>query len=133
MKILLDTHILLWIAYEEEKLSSKVRALLTDENNEVYISVISVWEINLKYAIGKLELKDQSPSDFFHGFNAYFNCPFLDLKAEEIIDYHTFKVFHHKGPFDRMLIWQAIQNDMLFVSNDEHIFKYTDCGLKVIW
>ena len=114
MKYLLDTHTLLWIAYNQKKLSEKVSTILLDSQHEFFISVVSVWEINVKFSIGKLDLNEKMPKDLFVGFDTFFNCTYLDLNLADTISFHNLRSFHHKDPFDRMLIWQAIQNNLTF-------------------
>ncbi len=63
MKYLLDTHVFLWTLFDDNKLSDKVKNVLTDGNNEIYVSIISYWEISLKYALEKLTLSGISPDD----------------------------------------------------------------------
>jgi PIN domain nuclease of toxin-antitoxin system len=133
MKFLLDTHTLLWIAYNQQKLSKKVTTILLESQNEFFISVVSVWEINIKFSKGKLSLNDKTPKDLLDGFDAFFKCTYLDLNMKDTLTFYKLKEMHHKDPFDRMMIWQAIQNKFTFITDDENIHKYTDCGLKVIW
>ncbi|MBK9257913.1 MAG: type II toxin-antitoxin system VapC family toxin [Saprospiraceae bacterium] len=133
MKYLIDTHTLLWIAYNQKKLSEKVSTILLDSQHEFFISVVSVWEINVKFSIGKLDLNEKTPKDLFVGFDTFFNCTYLDLNLADTISFHNLTSFHHKDPFDRMLIWQAIQNNLTFITDDEQIHQYKDCGLNVIW
>ena len=133
MRYLLDTHPLLWIAYDQHKLSKEVVAILQNTNNEFLISAVSVWEINIKFSIGKLTLKEQTPKDLFDGFTTFFRCSYLDLNLNDTLNFYKLKTFHHRDPFDRMMVWQAIQNNLTFITDDEQIHKYTDCGLKVVW
>ncbi|MBK7636643.1 MAG: type II toxin-antitoxin system VapC family toxin [Saprospiraceae bacterium] len=133
MRYLLDTHTLLWIAYDQHKLSKEVVAILQNTNNEFLISAVSVWEINIKFSIGKLTLKEQTPKDLFDGFTTFFRCSYLDLNLNDTLNFYNLKTFHHRDPFDRMMVWQAIQNNLTFITDDEQIHKYTDCGLKVVW
>jgi PIN domain nuclease of toxin-antitoxin system len=133
MRYLLDTHTLLWIAYNEQKISKKVNSILLDGSNELFISAVSVWEVNIKFSIGKLVLKEKTPKDLFDGFDSFFKCNYLDLNVKNALTLYKLKSFHHKDPFDRMLIWQAIQNNLTFITDDEKIHKYTDCGLNVMW
>ncbi|MBK9566503.1 MAG: type II toxin-antitoxin system VapC family toxin [Saprospiraceae bacterium] len=133
MRYLLDTHTLLWIAYDQHKLSKEVVAILQNTNNEFLISAVSVWEINIKFSIGKLTLKEQTPKDLFDGFTTFFRCSYLDLNLNDTLNFYKLKTFHHRDPFDRMMVWQAIQNNLTFITDDEQIHKYTDCGLKVVW
>jgi PIN domain nuclease of toxin-antitoxin system len=133
MKYLLYTHTLLWIAYNQQKLSKKVNTILLDKSNELFISVVSVWEVNIKFSKGNLILNDKTPKDLFDGFDTFFKCTYLDLHLEDALTFYKLKATHHKDPFDRMLIWQALQNNLTFITDDEQIHKYTDIGLKVIW
>ena len=133
MRYLIDTHALLWIAFNKQKLNKKVSSILLDSSNEFFISVVSVWEINVKFSIGKLELNEKTPKDLFDGFDTFFKCTYLDLNLADTLSFHNLKSFHHKDPFDRMMIWQAIQNKLILITDDEQIHKYADCGLKVVW
>lgn len=133
MKYLLDSHTLLWIAYDDHKISKNVINILNDAKNEFVISVVSVWEINIKFSLGKLLLKDKTPTHLFEGFDKYFKCDYLHLTLEDTLSFHKLKIFHHKDPFDRMMIWQALQNDLTFITDDVLIQKYKDIGLKVVW
>lgn len=112
---------MLWIAYNQQKLSKKVNTILLDRNNELFISVVSVWEVNIKYSKGNLTLNDKTPKDLFNGFDTFFKCSYLDLHLEDAINFYKLKEMYHKDPFDRMMIWQAIQNKLTFITNDENI------------
>jgi PIN domain nuclease of toxin-antitoxin system len=63
MNLLLDTHSFLWSAFSPGKLSRKARAAIVDPESDVYVSAVSFWEISLKSALGKIELKDIAPED----------------------------------------------------------------------
>ena len=131
MKYLVDTHILLWSFIEPEQLSKNVSQILLDENNDIYYSQINLWEISIKYALKKLDLKGIIPDDFFEELSeSYFLC-----KQIENIDLITnYKLpIYHKDPFDRFLIWEAIQNDFVLVSIDKKMELYKKEGLKVIY
>jgi PIN domain nuclease of toxin-antitoxin system len=65
MNYLADTHILLWSFLETDKLSEEIKSILLDENNIIYYSPISLWEISIKYGLGKLSLKGGTPENFF--------------------------------------------------------------------
>jgi PIN domain nuclease of toxin-antitoxin system len=133
MNYLIDTHTLLWLAFHEEKLSRKVKNILLDDLNEIYISVVSIWEINLKYSMGKLSLKGRTPEELFQSIDANFAPSYLQLTTLDTISFYKLQSYHHKDPFDRMIIWQAIHNNFVFITDDENIHKYTDIGLKVLW
>lgn len=133
MKYLLDTHVLLWIAYEEHKISSKIKKILLSESSTFYLSAVSFWEISIKSSMGKLDLKSHSPETLYKGFEANFPCDFLPLSIEEAVTFFKLDKVHHKDPFDRMLVWQAIKNELIIISEDNSIKLYEDTGVKVLW
>ena len=131
MSYLLDTHILIWAITSPERLSKKVQGVLTDPQNTIIVSSVSLWEISLKYASGKLQLKSVEPEDFIRiSQKIGFTC--TSLSVEDASTFHLLRCDHHKDPFDRMLIWQAIKNDLVFISDDKEVQKYISDGLKVI-
>ena len=108
MKYLVDTHILLWSFLETNKLSKKIKSILLNENNEIYYSPISLWEISIKYGLKKLFLNGGTPDDFFEELNdSYYQC-----KAMDTIDLITnYKLpIRHKDPFDLTPPLPALQN-----------------------
>ncbi len=133
MRYLLDTHVILWIAFERQKLSKRAEEIFVSDVSELYISAISFWEICLKYQSGKLSLGSLTPDSFYKVFKENFQTRELELTTEDVVSSHNLEPVHHKDPFDRMLIWQCLQNKLAFVSDDNLIKQYTDSGLKVIW
>ena len=132
MNYLLDTHTLIWAVTEPHKLSDKVRAILEEADNDVAVSAISFWEIALKHGIQKLTLEGLTPEDFPRaaletGFRL------IDLDVLIAASYHQLSVTYHRDPFDRMLIWQALQHNFQLISKDANVMKYTSEGLTVIW
>lgn len=132
MTYLLDTHAMIWAVTEPEKLSEKVRRVLEDPTNEIVISTISFWEISIKYALDKLDLDVFTPQDFPKACREM-RFSITEFSAEDAASYHQLASTYHKDPFDRMLIWQAIQNRYTLISNDDQIKKYVVEGLKVMW
>jgi PIN domain nuclease of toxin-antitoxin system len=129
MKYLVDTHILLWSFIEPEKLSENIKIILLDEDNEIYYSPISLWEISIKYSLKKLDLKGITPEEFYEELrNSYYECK--ETQNNYIItNYHL--PFLHKDPFDRFLIWEAMKNDFVLITVDELIEEYKSLGLKI--
>lgn len=132
MNCLLDTHTLIWSILDTEKLSLKARELIEDPQNLILVSAVNFWEISLKYSLGKLELHGVKPDEvpklaLQSGFEL------ITLSPEETSSYHNLKGNWHRDPFDRMLIWQAIQQDLILISKDEAMKKYTEDGLKTVW
>ncbi len=121
MKILLDTHILLWYLWGDKSLSEKVKELISNPQNIKLFSIVSLWEIAIKNSIGKLDL----------------NGKLEDLIPEQIVilpifPAHVYQVqklpFHHKDPFDRILIAQAMVEGIPLVSDDDN-FKYYEVSM----
>ena len=115
MSFLLDSHTLLWAILDKKKLSSKVIAILEDTNHEIFVSAVTFWEISLKYSLGKLDLSNVLPED-------------LPKLSEEV----RFSLLP-RDPFDRMLIWQAIKNNLTLLSKDKNVALYKSVGLKLVW
>ena len=130
MNYLVDTHILLWSFLETDKLSKKIKSILLNENNMIYYSPISLWEISIKYGLKKLSLKGGKPDDFFNELNnSYYHCKAID-NIDLISNYKL--PAYHKDPFDRFLIWEAIRNDFILISEDENIKSYKKDGLRLV-
>ncbi len=131
MKILIDTNILLFILFDDAKLSKKEIEIISDDNNEIIVSSISLFEISLKYSINKLELNNITPD----------KIPDLLISNGymiEDIDYITYSSYYklpsefHKDPFDRLLIWEAIRKEYNLLSKDRAFVNYEKYGLKLL-
>ena len=120
MKLLLDTHTFLWALSEPNRLSKKQIAAMEDPTNKVYVSSISITEIAIKASLGKLELGfDPIDAAERSGFEI------LDFSAKDALPLKDLP-FHHRDPFDRMLITQVISRKLIFVTQDSLIDPY-DC------
>ena len=130
MKYLADTHILLWSFIETKNLSKKIKSILLDDDNEIYYSPISLWEITIKYGLKKLSLKGGTPDDFFVELNnSFYKCK--PITAIDLITNYKLPLYH-RDPFDRFLIWEAIRNDFVLISVDKNMELYKKDGLRVI-
>ncbi len=131
MNYLLDTHYVLWSLFEPEKISPDILRILENEEDIKYISGISLWEISLKYSIGKLELYGTNPEGIYESIlEAGFKI--LDLKNIDAATFFRLPLKEdHKDPFDRLLIWQAIQNNLVFLTKDKKIEQYRKSGLRL--
>lgn len=118
MTLLLDSHVLLWWLSDDPKLSELHRSLITDERGEIFVSAITVAELSIKSSLGKLEL----PPDFNREVTAsgFAFLPFTERHAAAL----TELPFHHRDPFDRMLICQAQVDGLIFLTVDDNIRKY---------
>ncbi len=132
MKILIDTHYLIWILNQPEKIDEDKKSILTSSKNEIYVSSVNFWEIALKLSINKISIKNISIDDILD-FSLKSNLIFINLTPRESILFHKLPVTEHKDPFDRMLIWQAVYNDFYFLTQDNKIKElYKGFGLKII-
>lgn len=128
MRILLDTHTFLWFIEANLNLSDTAKKLIEDEGNQRFLSIASLWEISIKISIGKLEL----------------GMKFTELVAQQVYDNaidlleikpgHLDKLaempFHHKDPFDRLIIAQSIVENMAVVSKDGAFGSYP---VRLLW
>jgi PIN domain nuclease of toxin-antitoxin system len=130
MNYLADTHFLFWSFLETNRLSEEIKTILLDENNMIYYSPVSLWEISIKYGLKKLNLNGGTPDDFYEEVNnSFYLCKRLD--NIDLVTNYTLPMYH-KDPFDRFLIWEAIRNDFVLMSADENMESYKKEGLKVI-
>ena len=132
MRCLLDSHSFLWSIFDPVKLSKLARETIRDRENEVAVSVVTFWEISLKYAIGKLDLVNVKPEDL-PSVTEETGMDILQLTPQEAASFHNLPRIAHKDPFDRLIIWQAIQQKMTLISKDKEFKDYRQAGLKILW
>lgn len=132
MNYLLDSHTFLWAAFSPDKLSTKVRNEIRSAENQVSVSSVSFWEISLKYTLGKIELSNCTPADM-PGIATQMGIEIIQLGAQETASFYQLPKVAHKDPFDRMIIWQAINQQRVLVSKDANFPEYRQFGLKVLW
>jgi len=128
MRLLLDTHTFLWYIAGDERISVRARTFITDPGNDVLLSVASLWEIAIKVSIGKLTLAR----------------PFADLIPEEItlnsvevvsitlddLNFISQLPFHHRDPFDRLIVAQSVVRAIPIVGRDD---RFRDYGINLLW
>jgi PIN domain nuclease of toxin-antitoxin system len=131
MTYLLDTHYMLWAIADTKKLSRAIKDIITNPDYRIVVSAISFWEVSLKTSIGKLEITGFLSEDL-PGICLKLGFEIESLSAADSCTYHKLADPHHRDPFNRMLIWQAIQNNYTLISSDSHIKKYASAGLKVL-
>lgn len=128
MKVMIDSHMVVWSAVLPSKISAAAREII--QTADVFVSAASWWEISIKYSIGKLKLAGGTPSDLWlecqrMGFGL------LPVTGEEASSVYLLKAIH-RDPFDRLIIWQAIQNNLPLISDDRFFTAYQSLGLKLI-
>lgn len=123
--VLLDTHAALWLVASSKRLSPRVRALVTGSEQQLVVSAVSLWEVATKRSLGKLD----APVDLSRrlaGLGAIELLPISPLHAEAVGELP----WHHRDPFDRMLVAQAQVEGVSIVSADPALAQY---GVDVIW
>jgi len=124
VKLLLDTCAFIWLSTAPRKLASGMRALYENPDNEVFLSVASSWEIAIKHRSGKLRLpNDMTPADFIPEARRRHGIDVLPVREEDSFVLVKLPPIHH-DPFDRMLICQAIANQMIILTPDPLITQY---------
>jgi len=121
MKYLLDTHTALWLFEGNEKLPQRTRDIIYDADIDIYVSVISAWEVAIKVSLGKL--------DFSGGVTTFLSA--IESNNINLIGIHDSYVklvetlpLIHRDPFDRLIISTAISENMTIITIDENIHKY---------
>ena len=132
MNCLLDTHAFLWTVFAPEKLGRKARTAIADPANAIHLSSVTFWEISLKFALGKLTLTDCSPETLVRTAREM-GLVMIAPDAEESASFYQLPRVPHRDPFDRMLVWQAIQRDLALITNDSALPAYQAAGLRMLW
>ena len=127
MRLLLDTHVFLWYITGDNRLGGSIRDAISDPKNDVYLSVISLWESIIKHQIGKLQLP-QPPEEYLPAQRARHLVSSLVSEAS-VANLARLPPIH-RNPFDRMLVWQAIQHDLTIVTVDDAVCAYTNNVLR---
>ena len=117
MNFLIDTHILLWHLTDNPRLSTEKSQLIEDLDNIKFFSIASLWKIAIKQSIGKLNI-DKTIQDIIP-----FGIITLDIKIPHIVLVKDLP-FHHRDPFDRMIIAQAISENLKVLTDDKQFKKY---------
>lgn len=132
MDYLLDTHSFLWTVFEPKKLSKSARAFITQPENRVIVSSITFWEISLKSALGKLKLVNCLP-DKLPEIASQMGFELMHLEAGVAASFYRLPRQPHRDPFDRMIIWLAIQKRFTLISKAQAFSAYSEYGLQTAW
>ena len=114
-RFLLDTHVFLWLIQGDPQLSGRVRSIISDDTNQLNFSVVSIWEIAIKLNIGKLKI-EHSIEDIYQ-LLAQLKIELLPIERSDLDRYLTLPL-HHRDPFDRLIISQAIERELILISAD---------------
>ena len=127
MKLLLDTHVLLWAATNPDELGTEARDSIEDGTRDVLVSVVSAWEIAIKQSLGKLEL----PSAAEHWLPEVLRRSAFEVAEVGLAAALKVRAlpWHHRDPFDRLLVAQALQEGYTLVTRDEALGAY---GVQIL-
>lgn len=128
MKVLLDAHALLWFLSGSSRLSGKALAGIQDPRNTIFVSPATLWEIGIKDSLGKLTL----PEPFERLFPARLEASSILILPILVthLQQHRRLPFHHHDPFDRLVIAQALAEDLELISCDSAFLPY---GVRLLW
>lgn len=128
MKLLADTHTLLWAIGAPDRLGHRARKALGDPANQLSFSIASLWEIAIKMSLGRLEL-EADWRDLIEAGRRALHANWLSLEPEHCHEVATL-TWHHRDPFDRILVAQAITEGMTLVTRDRRMWAY---AADVLW
>lgn len=127
MKILLDTHAFIWFVEDDYKLSGNLKTAIEKPANSIFLSIASIWEMAIKMQLNKLHI--DKPIKEVIDLVSLFGFEMVPILPQHIIKLTNF-VFHHRDPFDRIIIAQGLSEGMIIISKDEVFDKY---GVNRIW
>ena len=122
MRYLLDTHTLLWFISEDKQLSDRAHRLILDSSSEIFLSIASLWEIAIKVNIGKLAL-DKPFNQLFPDELDSHGIEILDIRIDSLVQLTALPA-HHRDPFDRLIIVQALVENLPIISVDRNFDVY---------
>ncbi|MDR0594705.1 MAG: type II toxin-antitoxin system VapC family toxin [Bifidobacteriaceae bacterium] len=127
---LVDTHILLWALNDPDRLPARVLVVLRDPEVEVFFSPVSLWEVAVKHSLGKIDLAGHSPEELLAVTLESGLLP-LEVTAQVCASSQRLPR-RHKDPFDRLIVWQAIQSGIALLSADQALGAYVEDGLSLV-
>jgi PIN domain nuclease of toxin-antitoxin system len=128
MRLLLDTHVLIWLIDGDDSLSSAAKQAIDDEANSLYLSIASLWEIAIKMSLGKLQL-EISLEQAVENFIIPGGIEILPIHLHHLLALRYLSL-HHRDPFDRLLICQSQVEKLILVSGDR---AFGDYSVQILW
>lgn len=123
MKYLLDTHIIIWALLDSNKLSEDIKKIILNKTNQIFYSSISPWEIEIKHQKDKRFKINGEDFCFLCDQNNVYNLP---IQNKHVYEYKNVISKNHHDPFDKMLLAQAISEDMILITHDTKFKEYKD-------
>jgi len=131
MNYLLDTHSFISAISESKELPTPVRRLIKNNGNDIFVSAVTFWDIAWKVSEGKLDVEGV-PIEELPDISLQAGFKNISLSPAECATYHQFGITG-QNPFEGMLIWQAIKQDLILITKDKDLDKYRSVGLKTAW
>lgn len=128
MNLLLDTHVALWAIADSPKLPQKAREIIQSPKTTVWVSVASIWEIAIKYALGRGDMPVSSQDAVCYFRESGYR--FLAIEAEHAVAVEELAA-HHQDPFDRILVAQSLVEPMRLMTHDPLVALYSDTIMKI--
>ena len=128
MKYLMDTHAFLWFVSDDNRLSSKAKSIIKNNNNEIYFSAASAWEISIKSKLGRMKLGEDLGSFIIEQLTANSFGPLAITISHSLYTEKLPQI--HKDPFDRMMISQSKVENMVLITGDKKIREYK---VSTVW
>lgn len=125
MKYLLDTHVIMWALVDDKRINEDIKKIILDQNNQIYYSTVSPWEVEIKHQKIKSFVLTGKQFCFLCDQNDVLNLPIKNnhvIRLKDVINYD--KNNDHKDPFDRMLLAQAIEENMMLITHDKKLLSY---------
>lgn len=125
MRLLIDTHILLWVLEADDQLSTRAAELIRSTNNEVFVSMASLFEIAIKKKIGKLDTT-RSTTEIVQEMTRVLAIQLLPILPHHLEAYQSIPLYEdHRDPFDRLLLASAFADNLALISDDSKFERYT--------
>jgi len=128
VRVLVDSHIYVWAILNDHRLTPRARTILRAGENELFFSLVSLWELSIKIRNGKLRTITSSIA-YLHDSLAANSIAVLPIDYQDLLALEQMDI-HHKDPFDRILIAQAIHHGLAILSSDSDLRRYP---VKVLW
>ena len=123
MRLLLDTHALIWLVMAPDRLDAEARAAITADGAEVHASHVSLWEMAIKRRLGKLDVLDRPAGEWFREYVPRSNLRQLAIAADHLGEVESLPVLHG-DPFDRLIVAQAATEGLTVVTHDPLVAQY---------
>ena len=131
MKYLLDTHVIMWALIDSPKISKEVKQILFDNDNTIYYSTVSAWEVEIKHLKKESFKLSAKQLCFLCDQNYVLNLPIQNKHVEELENINS-EGFKHNDPFDKMLLAQAKAENMILITHDKRFKNYNSKNVMIV-